>query len=160
MKKTLSIFSIINLLENEEKILQFLESRNLQNLDESEDENDTSEGDENTNNIDGDKINKPRKIENILKNFIKKNKEIKLKSFQKQNNPLYAKIIKNRQNLPTWNMMSDILKTIHENQVTIISGETGCGKSTQVIDEHFLNQYSYNLKIMKNEYLRIWLSGI
>ncbi|KAL3267516.1 hypothetical protein HHI36_011639 [Cryptolaemus montrouzieri] len=37
-----------------------------------------------------------------------------------------------RRNLPVWQYMKDILNTVGSSQVTIISGETGCGKSTQV----------------------------
>ena len=37
-----------------------------------------------------------------------------------------------RQKLPSWQKQEEILKIVHENQVAVISGETGCGKTTQV----------------------------
>ena len=37
-----------------------------------------------------------------------------------------------RQKLPAWSYQHDICSTVSNNGVTVISGETGCGKSTQV----------------------------
>ncbi|KAK9867126.1 hypothetical protein WJX84_000721, partial [Apatococcus fuscideae] len=37
-----------------------------------------------------------------------------------------------RQRLPAAKARSDVIRTVHQNQVVVISGETGCGKSTQV----------------------------
>jgi len=37
-----------------------------------------------------------------------------------------------RQKLPSWQKQDEILQIIRENQVVVISGETGCGKTTQV----------------------------
>lgn len=62
----------------------------------------------------------------------------------KQRNERYIKMKGSRRKLPAWSMMSQIIGTIDENQVTIISGETGCGKSTQVpqflLDDWILNR--------------------
>lgn len=44
----------------------------------------------------------------------------------------YKNMLKCRQSLPAWPMASDILNAIERSQVVVISGETGCGKSTQV----------------------------
>lgn len=45
-----------------------------------------------------------------------------------------------RQRLPIWQSRQKLLTTIAQNQVTIITGETGCGKTTQVpqylLEEH------------------------
>ena len=38
----------------------------------------------------------------------------------------------NRSQLPIFNMKGNIMKTINENQVVLIRGNTGCGKTTQV----------------------------
>lgn len=35
--------------------------------------------------------------------------------------------------LPSWNRQGEILQLIRDNQVVVLSGETGCGKTTQVI---------------------------
>jgi len=37
-----------------------------------------------------------------------------------------------RQTLPIWRMKDDIVNSINSNQVVIISGDTGSGKTTQV----------------------------
>lgn len=39
-----------------------------------------------------------------------------------------------RTSLPTFHFREEILKTINTHQVTIITGGTGCGKTTQVIN--------------------------
>lgn len=52
------------------------------------------------------------------KNMLNKKKYIKLKQF--------------RETLPTYKKSSELLEVINNNQVIVISGETGCGKSTQV----------------------------
>ena len=44
-----------------------------------------------------------------------------------------------RQRLPSWSMKDALLSAIASNQVVVISGETGCGKTTQVsrdVEQH------------------------
>lgn len=53
----------------------------------------------------------------------------------KQNNPLHTKKIKlleSRKKLPIWTRQQDIKKALEENDVLVLSGETGSGKSTQL----------------------------
>lgn len=50
----------------------------------------------------------------------------------KEDNPKYREMLKKRRRLPSFNMKDVILKVVAENQVVVISGETGCGKTTQV----------------------------
>lgn len=53
----------------------------------------------------------------------------------------YKEMMKSRENLPAWQMSQKILETIASSQVCVISGETGCGKSTQtpqfILDDYF-----------------------
>jgi ATP-dependent RNA helicase DHR2 len=54
---------------------------------------------------------------------------------QKINNPLHSKKIKlleSRKKLPIWARQQDIKKALQENDVLVLSGETGSGKSTQL----------------------------
>jgi ATP-dependent RNA helicase DHR2 len=54
---------------------------------------------------------------------------------QKTNNPLYNKKIKlleSRKKLPIWTRQQDIKNALQENDVLVLSGETGSGKSTQL----------------------------
>ncbi|XP_059140316.1 putative ATP-dependent RNA helicase DHX57 [Physella acuta] len=60
------------------------------------------------------------------------NQIIKLGHEVKKITPEYSRMQAIRKNLPTWNHRNQILDFIAENQVVIISGLTGCGKSTQV----------------------------
>lgn len=44
----------------------------------------------------------------------------------------YNEMLAFRWKLPTYEKRFDILKAVHDNRVVVISGETGCGKTTQV----------------------------
>lgn len=50
---------------------------------------------------------------------------------QKKSNDEYDRIIQNRSKLPAFSRQDEIVSIVAENPVTIIQGETGCGKSTQ-----------------------------
>ena len=50
---------------------------------------------------------------------------------RKQESPAQQKMIAQREKLPAWRVKDNIVKTVQANNVTIISGETGSGKSTQ-----------------------------
>ena len=39
---------------------------------------------------------------------------------------------RDRESLPIWQYRDRIVEAIRENQVVIVAGDTGCGKSTQV----------------------------
>ncbi|GAB0094943.1 putative ATP-dependent RNA helicase DHX57 [Sergentomyia squamirostris] len=51
---------------------------------------------------------------------------------EKQNHQGYRNMMKIREALPVWDKQKEILRLLDNNQVLVISGETGCGKSTQV----------------------------
>ncbi|KAL9028965.1 MAG: hypothetical protein Q9196_002740 [Gyalolechia fulgens] len=44
----------------------------------------------------------------------------------------FQNMLRQRKILPIWGFRDSILQTINDNQITIVCGETGCGKSTQV----------------------------
>ena len=48
------------------------------------------------------------------------------------NYQLYQQMLQRRKQLPAYKHMADIVETVAANSVTIIQGDTGCGKSTQV----------------------------
>lgn len=50
----------------------------------------------------------------------------------KSSTPTYQHMLKLRIALPIWNFKDELLDAIGSNQVVIVCGETGCGKSTQV----------------------------
>lgn len=80
--------------------------------------------------------------DNISWEQIRKEDDLIEKKFMdKKENPNYMRMQEVRKKLPAWSKTNEILETIHENQVVIISGETGCGKSTQV----YYNVLSLNM---------------
>jgi ATP-dependent RNA helicase DHX36 len=50
----------------------------------------------------------------------------------KQTNPNFTKIMNQRLKLPAYRHYDKVVQTVAHNPITIISGETGCGKSTQI----------------------------
>jgi HrpA-like RNA helicase len=54
------------------------------------------------------------------------------KFLEKRNGVRYKKLLKHRQMLPVWAHVEVILEAVTQHQVVVISGDTGCGKSTQV----------------------------
>ncbi|TGZ53501.1 putative ATP-dependent RNA helicase DHX57 [Temnothorax longispinosus] len=76
------------------------------------------------------------------------NNLIKKGFMDKQKDPTYKKMQEVRKKLPVWSQKNEILEAIHKNQVVIISGETGCGKSTQipqfVLDDWIINSIIQN----------------
>ena len=51
---------------------------------------------------------------------------------KKSSSPTYKRMMMGRARLPAWKQNSEVLNAISKNQVVLISGETGCGKTTQV----------------------------
>ncbi|CAH0059275.1 unnamed protein product [Clonostachys solani] len=61
----------------------------------------------------------------------------------KSNTQKYQAMLKSRMQLPMWHFRERVLGAVDSNQVVIVCGETGCGKSTQVpsfLLEHELSQ--------------------
>lgn len=62
---------------------------------------------------------------------------------RKSSSPKYQKMLQSRMQLPMWHFRQQVVDTVDQEQVVIICGETGCGKSTQVpsfLLEHQLSQ--------------------
>lgn len=56
----------------------------------------------------------------------------------------YQKLLEFRKLLPAYKKSNELLEVINNNQVIVISGETGCGKSTQVMTSFFfMNEKSW-----------------
>ena len=52
---------------------------------------------------------------------------------QRQTNPAQMRMLEARQTLPAWALKDAIIETVNDNQVTILSGATGSGKSSQSV---------------------------
>lgn len=62
---------------------------------------------------------------------------------KKSNSHKYQMMLQSRMQLPMWQFREQVVDTVEQEQVVIICGETGCGKSTQVpsfLLEHQLSQ--------------------
>lgn len=82
----------------------------------------------------------------------------------KQNSPVQQKMMKARQSLPAWRLRDDIVRTVNDCNVTIISGETGSGKSTQsvqfVLDDLIQRQLGAVANIICTQPRRISALGL
>ena len=76
----------------------------------------------------------------------------------------YAPMGQVRSNLPAHAFKSVVVKTITSHQVTIVSGETGCGKTTQVpqfiLDEEILQQRGSTCNIICTQPRKISAIGV
>ncbi|KAH8179625.1 helicase associated domain (HA2) domain-containing protein [Sarocladium implicatum] len=64
---------------------------------------------------------------------------------RRQENPAWKEMTAKRKTLPAWQVQDTIIRTVGENNVTIISGETGSGKSTQSMQFVLDDLYSQGL---------------
>ncbi|NWZ70811.1 DHX36 helicase, partial [Acrocephalus arundinaceus] len=66
--------------------------------------------------------------------------QLKEDLMKKRSDPRYIEMQRFRETLPSYGMREELVKLINSNRVTVISGETGCGKTTQVtqfiLDDH------------------------
>ncbi|KZF26539.1 P-loop containing nucleoside triphosphate hydrolase protein [Xylona heveae TC161] len=80
------------------------------------------------------------------------------------NQPAGKKMLAARQSLPAWSLKDILVKTVNDHQVTIISGETGSGKSTQsvqfVLDDLIRRQLGGAANIICTQPRRISALGL
>ncbi|CAK7207319.1 Putative ATP-dependent RNA helicase ucp12 [Sporothrix eucalyptigena] len=69
---------------------------------------------------------------------------------RRQENPVLQKMLAQRRRLPAWEVRETVVDTVNANQVTIISGETGSGKSTQAVQFMLDDLYSRGLGQVAN----------
>ncbi|RLV94217.1 hypothetical protein DV515_00013205 [Chloebia gouldiae] len=66
--------------------------------------------------------------------------QLKEDLMKKRSDPRYIEMQRFREKLPSYGMREELVKLINSSRVTVISGETGCGKTTQVpqfiLDDH------------------------
>ncbi|KAJ3195536.1 ATPdependent RNA helicase [Irineochytrium annulatum] len=88
-----------------------------------------------------------------------------LQNFQRQQkSPAYIEMQKQRQELPAFTMKAAIISTIKGNRVTVVSGATGCGKSTQVpqfiLDDSIMHLKGGSCNILVTQPRRIAAIGL
>jgi hypothetical protein len=73
-------------------------------------------------------------------------------------------LLAQRSQLPAYKMRDRLIKTIRENQVTVVSGDTGCGKTTQVpqlvLDDLIMNNRGADANIIVTQPRRISAIGV
>ncbi|XP_069688827.1 putative ATP-dependent RNA helicase DHX57 [Periplaneta americana] len=78
-----------------------------------------------------------------LHELLREDSNIARRFLEKQGDSRYKKALEGRRQLPAWSRMEIILNAVKKHQVVVVSGETGCGKSTQVpqflLDDWLLN---------------------
>ncbi|XDV29353.1 hypothetical protein PO909_032490 [Leuciscus waleckii] len=74
-------------------------------------------------------------LEYLFQDVVRKpslDEELKKDQEKKKDNARYIDMLKFREKLPSYGMREELVKLISANQVLVVSGETGCGKTTQV----------------------------
>lgn len=83
---------------------------------------------------------------------------------ERQKTASYQKMLAQRQKLPAWQVREDVVETVADNQITIISGETGSGKSTQsvqfILDDLYDRGYAKCANIIVTQPRRISALGL
>ncbi|PGH00918.1 hypothetical protein AJ79_08073 [Helicocarpus griseus UAMH5409] len=89
---------------------------------------------------------------------------IRAKWEAQQTTPAQQKMLNARQSLPAWTMQDAIIRAVNSHQVTIISGETGSGKSTQsvqfVLDDMIKKALGSSVNIVCTQPRRISALGL
>ncbi|XP_055641753.1 putative ATP-dependent RNA helicase DHX57 [Toxorhynchites rutilus septentrionalis] len=134
------IYSIAELLQNDEEIARFVEldryqfpdpKRSLFYEPEVDSMNNLKIEDLPSHNLMG-VTNRSSGPKTNPQQLLKDDLNIIRKFMDKQNNDAYKEMLRHRKQLPAWCKMTDIITAMESHPVLVISGETGCGKSTQV----------------------------
>ncbi|KAM9481624.1 ATP-dependent DNA/RNA helicase DHX36 [Clarias gariepinus] len=76
-----------------------------------------------------------RDLEYLMQEIERKpslDEELKSDLKSKRQNPRYLDMLRFREKLPSYGMREELVELIQTNRVVVVSGETGCGKTTQV----------------------------
>jgi len=120
--------------------------KNYQNNDKSPYNRNNNRNNNNETQNKGNNSNQNNNSEYLPNNNFQNKSIRKISSFNSQN-------FSNQKELPIYAFKSEILKKIYYNRVTIISGNTGCGKSTQI--PQYIYQLNPKNKILMTQPRRI-----
>uniref|UniRef100_A0A8C5T3P8 ATP-dependent DNA/RNA helicase DHX36 n=1 Tax=Malurus cyaneus samueli TaxID=2593467 RepID=A0A8C5T3P8_9PASS len=85
--------------------------------------------------------------------------QLKEDLMKKRSDPKYIEMQRFREKLPSYGMREELVKLINGNPVVVISGETGCGKTTQVtqfiLDDHIERSLGSTCRIVCTQPRRI-----
>ncbi|KAF5277617.1 hypothetical protein FQA39_LY06110 [Lamprigera yunnana] len=147
-----SIYSIVELLKNEEVIVDYIKNTKISillpveklfaTIEEVKDRPATDKyHKKGVTNIDN-------KVLATLEQITAEDAKIANRFLSRMNDTNYQKMLDHRKKLPAWSLQNDIVNIIKSSSVTVISGETGCGKSTQV-PQFLLDDWLKNYKTNK-----------
>ncbi|XP_015225790.1 PREDICTED: ATP-dependent RNA helicase DHX36 isoform X1 [Cyprinodon variegatus] len=102
------------------------------------------EGDEEEEKVEKERpIRNDKDVEFLLQEVVRDplmDEELKRDLQSKKTDPSYKEMLKFREKLPSYSKREDLVRLINSNPVVVVSGETGCGKTTQVtqfiLDDH------------------------
>lgn len=164
-----SIYSVVELLNNAEEITSFLKNNREKFIRENEMLFPPEKLENNVKKLlpshyKKGMTNRDNKSALTLQEILRKDKILVKQYEKKKNDQSYLQMLEKRRQLPAWNFMNDILNTVRSSQVVIISGETGCGKSTQVpqflLDDWLLNYDNDHIEIICTQPRRISALGV
>ncbi|WEJ93126.1 Putative ATP-dependent RNA helicase ucp12 [Yamadazyma tenuis] len=102
-------------------------------------------------------------VSKYFKNFKVNQEKVKSSYQSRTTNPKFKDLIKDRSKLPAWAKQADILSLVDANQIVLITGETGSGKSTQIVQfilDKLNSKHDYSAKIMVTQPRRISTLGL
>lgn len=87
------------------------------------------------------------------------NERLKVSSLDKQDSEKFRELFDMRQRLPATKQADEILRAVEQNQVVLIVGSTGCGKTTQVpqilLDEFIRSGHGAECRVVCTQPRRI-----
>ncbi|KAK5643786.1 hypothetical protein RI129_007631 [Pyrocoelia pectoralis] len=164
-----SIYSIVELLKNEDVMTEYINSSKISFLLPAEKLFSTLDIKER---VSIDKYykkgvtNSGNKKQSSYEEIMAEDTKIVNRFTVKVNDSAYKRMLEVRKKLPAWTLRNDIVNTIQSSAVTVISGETGCGKSTQVpqflLDDwiHNYNSNKSHIEIVCTQPRRISAIGV
>ena len=100
-----------------------------------------------------------KRLENALKENYEENAKLLENFLNKSKDSFYKEMQNQRQKLPAFNSKDKIVETIAKNQVILIKGETGSGKTTQVpqfiLDDAIMHEKGSTCNILVTQPRRI-----
>lgn len=147
-----SVYSIAELLKNEDVMKDYLKISEINFLLPSEKLFPIENGNRVTNkssHFEKGVTNRGAKAELTASEIFRENRRIVQRFEAKTREEKYLQMLEARKSLPAWKLKNDIINTVESSQVTVISGETGCGKSTQV-PQFLLENWLVNYESKKN----------
>ncbi|EXX76142.1 P-loop containing nucleoside triphosphate hydrolase protein [Rhizophagus irregularis] len=96
---------------------------------------------------------------NIVNKTSSEGEAMKKAFLNRQKNKTYMDMLEKRKQLPIYSYKDQFLEKLNKNQVVIISGETGCGKSTQIpqfiTEDMLMNGYGDKCNVICTQPRRI-----